>query len=78
MRFVRVNSLTLKVENMLEGDESSFSNRPDYDNWIQSDTANTLDKYDVATETFISPTPYPEDGKIYIWNEETTNWVEVT
>ena len=25
-----------------------------------------------------SPVPYPEDDKVYNWNEDTTNWVEVT
>ena len=24
------------------------------------------------------PTPYPTDGKVYTWNEETTSWIEVT
>jgi len=24
-----------------------------------------------------SPVPYPEDDKVYEWDEETTNWVEV-
>ena len=24
-----------------------------------------------------APIPYPEDGAVYIWNEETTDWVEV-
>ena len=23
-----------------------------------------------------APTAKPDDGKLYIWNEETTNWVE--
>ena len=23
-----------------------------------------------------SPTPYPDDGKAYIWDEDTTSWVE--
>ena len=23
------------------------------------------------------PVPYPDDGKFYEWDEETTNWVEV-
>ena len=23
-----------------------------------------------------APTPYPDDGKIYIWDEDTTSWVE--
>jgi len=25
-----------------------------------------------------SPVPYPDDGKIYRWNEESKSWVEVT
>lgn len=25
-----------------------------------------------------SPTPYPTDGKIYSWNEETLSWIEIT
>lgn len=25
-----------------------------------------------------APVPYPTDDKTYTWNEETTNWVEVT
>ena len=24
------------------------------------------------------PVAYPDDGKVYEWNEATTNWVEVT
>lgn len=24
-----------------------------------------------------SPIPYPNDGKIYQWNEETGNWIEI-
>ena len=24
------------------------------------------------------PTAYPDDGKRYVWNEETTNWAEIT
>ena len=24
-----------------------------------------------------APTPYPDDGKAYYWNEDTTNWVEI-
>jgi hypothetical protein len=27
---------------------------------------------------FESPTPKPDDGKVYIWDEPTTSWVEVT
>jgi hypothetical protein len=25
-----------------------------------------------------APVAYPDDGKEYTWNEDTTNWVEVT
>jgi hypothetical protein len=25
-----------------------------------------------------SPVPYPDDDKMYTWDEETTNWIEVT
>jgi hypothetical protein len=24
------------------------------------------------------PTPYPNDNKLYTWNESTTSWVEIT
>jgi hypothetical protein len=27
---------------------------------------------------FEPPSPYPEDGKIYVWDESTTSWVEHT
>jgi len=33
---------------------------------------------DVETCKWNSPIPYPDDGNYYIWNEETTNWKEVT
>lgn len=29
------------------------------------------------TCSFNPPTPYPTDGRAYLWNEETTAWVEV-
>lgn len=27
---------------------------------------------------WVAPTAMPDDGKYYRWNEDTTNWVEVT
>jgi len=30
------------------------------------------------TCTWEAPVVYPDDGKIYTWDESTTNWVEVT
>lgn len=38
-----------------------------YDNWILNE----------ETCLWESPSPYPTDGKMYEWNEETTAWVEV-
>ena len=31
-----------------------------------------------ATCQWEAPTAYPDDGKFYEWNEDTTAWVEVT
>ena len=25
-----------------------------------------------------APTPYPQDGRLYVWDEETTSWTEIT
>ena len=30
-----------------------------------------------TTYSWEAPTPYPEDGGVYSWNEETTSWDEV-
>lgn len=32
---------------------------------------------DETTCLWNAPVAYPEDGKIYVWDEATTNWVEV-
>ena len=32
---------------------------------------------DEETCQWVSPTPYPTDGKLYTWNEELTEWTEV-
>ena len=34
----------------------------------------TLDK---TTCQWISPIPYPNDGKYYSWDEATTSWIEI-
>lgn len=31
-----------------------------------------------ATCQWEAPTAYPDDGKVYNWNEDTTAWVEVS
>ena len=44
-----------------------YAPRP-YDSWTLSHD----------TWSWEAPVAYPDDGKYYTWNEENTNWVEVT
>ena len=37
-----------------------------FDSWI----------LDESTGRYNAPVDYPDDGKVYKWNEETTNWEE--
>ena len=39
-----------------------------FNSWVLNDTTCLWDP----------PTPMPEDGKVYVWNEDTTSWQEVT
>ena len=39
-----------------------------YPSWTLNDT----------TCLWSAPTAYPDDGKNYTWNEDTTNWTEIT
>lgn len=32
--------------------------------------------FDEETCDFIPPTPYPDDGNVYYWNEETLSWIQ--
>ena len=34
--------------------------------------------FDEERCAYISPVPYPDDGKVYRWGESTTSWIEVT
>ena len=34
--------------------------------------------WDSSNLKWVSPTPYPSDGKLYDWDEDTTSWVEDT
>ena len=42
---------------------------------VQPYTSWTLDE---TTCRWVPPIAYPDDGKYYNWNEDTTAWVEVT
>lgn len=39
-----------------------------FDSWLLNE----------STCKWESPKPYPTDGKYYIWDETTTNWIEFT
>lgn len=38
-----------------------------------------FDSWNLNEDTCVweSPVPYPEDGELYVWNEETTSWEPV-
>jgi len=38
-----------------------------------------FNSWNLSEETWLweAPVPYPDDGKVYMWDEETTNWKEV-
>jgi hypothetical protein len=36
-----------------------------FDSWV----------LDEATCLWVAPIPYPEDGGVYTWDEETTSWI---
>lgn len=35
-------------------------------------------KLDISTCLWIAPHPYPDDGRIYNWNEDALNWRPIT
>ena len=39
-----------------------------FSSWVLNETSGLWE----------APTPQPDDGKVYEWNEETTAWVEIT
>jgi hypothetical protein len=43
-----------------------FYARQPYPSWI----------WNVETLTWLSPVPYPDNGKLYYWDEPTTSWIE--
>ena len=43
--------------------------------WAENGYASWV--FNEDTCSFDPPVPYPEDGKFYQWNEETTSWVEI-
>ena len=44
--------------------------------WQQTGFASWI--FNEETCAFDPPSPYPTDGKSYVWDEPTTSWVELT
>jgi hypothetical protein len=49
-------------------ERDAFISPKPYESWILNE----------ETCRWEAPTPMPTDGKVYIWNETTTSWVEWT
>jgi len=50
-----------------DADRDAFISPKPYESWVlNEDTCN-----------WEAPTPYPSDGKLYTWDEDTLSWVEV-
>ena len=50
-----------------DADRDAFIAPKPYPSWL----------LDEDTCIWNAPTPYPDDNKIYRWNEDATNWVEI-
>ena len=48
-------------------DRDMFYSKQPYASWVLNESTGQWD----------APTPYPDDGKEYIWNELTTSWDEI-
>ena len=55
------------VDYIYDKDKDAFYEPKPYPSWV----------LDEATCYWNAPTPRPDDGKHYIWNESTTSWDEV-
>lgn len=57
-------TMTEAEYNQLKRDE--FYARQPFDSWL----------FDEKTLVWSAPVPYPDNGNDYVWDEETTSWVE--
>jgi hypothetical protein len=47
--------------------KDAFINEKPHDSWIFDDDACA----------WVAPTPYPADGKVYVWDENSISWQEI-
>ena len=98
--YARVNSLTLKVDKVIEASATFFNDREDYDLWIKTSAALTKKRADIGDNYIVVNSAFKPDSPhashvfndtswdweppttspagTYQWDEDTTNWVEVT
>lgn len=75
-RFARINSLSKKVDNVIEASQEFINLLPDYDLWIDSSVENTKkladrnDIYDIDNNNFKPLKPYNS----WVFNETTWDW----
>ena len=74
--YARVNSLTLKVDNIIVAEDVFINKRQDYDLWIKTSkdltkqTANIGDTYTASTSSFKSDAPFSS----WVFNNTTWEW----
>lgn len=51
---------------------------PELDAFIPPKPWPSWTTLDTETCRYQAPIPYPQDGKVYLWNESVLNWVEIT
>jgi hypothetical protein len=56
------------IGSIYDAERDAFYTPQPYPSWI----------FDENTCVWFPPTPMPEDGKYYNWDESTTSWVEIT
>lgn len=55
--------------------QAEINARKPFASWIVNQEV-TENSTALLTDLWLPPTPYPNDGKFYMWDEETTSWVE--
>jgi hypothetical protein len=56
--------------------QTEINARKKYASWVVNQ-AVWDDHLSWLTDLWSPPVPYPDDGKFYVWDEETTSWKEV-
>lgn len=70
--YARINSMTMKVDNVIVADKECVSAFLDYDRWVEVDEGVCLGfSFDSAKKIFLPPSPYLS----WSWSEDKKEWV---